>query len=198
MRQKWFRQILRLRLYIILLLLIQVAVLVWLILSTSAISLWLTVIMYITGIMASLRIISCRDKPSYKLLWVFLILLLPIFGGSLYLLLAFQTSARRMDDYLKELVQDSEPLLKEDACAFEVISKKAPECIPQMFYLKQAGFPVYQNTRCTYFPSGESVFPDICEEIQKAGKYIFLEFFIIQEGDSLFYSQGIRVHFDQE
>ncbi len=81
-----------------------------------------------------------------------------------------------MDDYLKELVQDSEPLLKEDACAFEVISKKAPECIPQMFYLKQAGFPVYQNTRCTYFPSGESVFPDICEEIQKAGKYIFLEF----------------------
>ena len=183
MRQKWFRQILRLRLYIILLLLIQVAVLVWLILSTSAISLWLTVIMYITGIMASLRIISCRDKPSYKLLWVFLILLLPIFGGSLYLLLAFQTSARRMDDYLKELVQDSEPLLKEDACAFEVISKKAPECIPQMFYLKQAGFPVYQNTRCTYFPSGESVFPDICEEIQKAGKYIFLEFFIIQEGD---------------
>jgi cardiolipin synthase len=45
-----------------------------------------------------------------------------------------------------------------------------------------AGFPVYANTAQEYFGSGEDFFKKVLEELGKAERYIFLEFFILEEG----------------
>jgi len=58
-----------------------------------------------------------------------------------------------------------------------------PNFSSQAYYLQEyAGYPVYGNTRQVYFPSGESFFYRVLEEMEKAEKYIFLEFFILKEG----------------
>jgi len=44
------------------------------------------------------------------------------------------------------------------------------------------GFPVYQNTEVTYFPGGEAKFAELLRQLEKAERYIFLEYFIIDEG----------------
>ena len=49
----------------------------------------------------------------------------------------------------------------------------------------QAGdvhFPIYENTETTFFPIGEQKFQAMLEELEKAEKFIFMEYFIIEEG----------------
>ncbi len=43
--------------------------------------------------------------------------------------------------------------------------------------------PIYQNQKIEYFPSGEDKFKSVLCELEKAEKYIFLEYFIIAEGE---------------
>jgi len=60
------------------------------------------------------------------------------------------------------------------------------ECLPQARYLQNfAGFPVYRHTQTSYFDSGESFFKQALEEMEKAEKYIFLEFFVLRHGKML-------------
>lgn len=50
-------------------------------------------------------------------------------------------------------------------------------------YLQRSGrFPVYDNTEVTYFPSGEEKFEQLLVELRQAKEFIFLEYFILDEG----------------
>ena len=53
------------------------------------------------------------------------------------------------------------------------------------------GFPVYENTAMTYFPSGEAKFEELLRQLETAEKYIFVEYFIIDEG--LFWGRVLEV-----
>lgn len=44
------------------------------------------------------------------------------------------------------------------------------------------GMPVWTNTETKYFRVGEEMFDSMCEELRHAQKFIFLEYFIIEEG----------------
>ncbi|MDL2311190.1 cardiolipin synthase, partial [Peptostreptococcaceae bacterium OttesenSCG-928-C18] len=53
----------------------------------------------------------------------------------------------------------------------------------QSRYLERyANFPVYKHTCSNYYPTGESFFKDFIEDLKKAKNFIFLEFFILEEG----------------
>jgi len=49
-------------------------------------------------------------------------------------------------------------------------------------YLGRKGFGVYDGAEVTYFPSGEEKWRALLEQLEKAEKFIFLEYFIISEG----------------
>ena len=53
------------------------------------------------------------------------------------------------------------------------------------YLFKQEYFPIYANEDVTYYPLGELVFDAIKEEILKAKDYIFMEFFIVSQGELL-------------
>ena len=44
------------------------------------------------------------------------------------------------------------------------------------------GFPAYQGSEAVYYPSGEDKFKDLLKELQKAERFIFLEYFIMERG----------------
>ena len=51
------------------------------------------------------------------------------------------------------------------------------------YYLShQLGFPTYRNTEVEYFPVGEDKFASMIKELEKAEKFIFMEYFIVEEG----------------
>ncbi len=180
MRNRWFRQILRRRVFIILLLVLQAVILAALITNTSQLARWVNGAFRVLSLLVVLRVVSSRDKPSYKLLWTFLCLVAPVFGGLLYLLICFQGSTRSVDQRLREL--EAQSRLNENTDAYTKACRTAPDHAPQMTYLQRAGFPVWEHTTCKYFSPGEKVFQRLIPELKKAERYIFLEFFIIQEG----------------
>lgn len=66
---------------------------------------------------------------------------------------------------------------------YEHATANTPSHARQIQYLdKFAGFPVYENTRTKYISPGEKIWEMLLSELEKAKSYIFVEFFIIEEG----------------
>lgn len=129
MHQKWFRQVLRRRFFVILLLVLQGAVLIGLILDTGRVSELLNLALSAVSILVALQIVSSRDKPSYKLLWIFLLLLVPVFGGLFYLLVSFQSSTRKTARRLSELERTSRPPHRTASHRCAISNRRGSQCI---------------------------------------------------------------------
>ena len=129
-------------------------------------------------------LVAKRDESSYKLLWVMLIVAMPIFGAMLY----FMVGNRRTGKNLGKKLENSAaalggiPTSGRGECIAEI--KKEDLRIGQTLerLSVSTGFPLLKNGETRYYPMGEDMFRDMCEDLQRAEKYIFVEYFIIQQG----------------
>ncbi|MDR3312709.1 MAG: PLDc N-terminal domain-containing protein, partial [Spirochaetaceae bacterium] len=127
-----------------------------------------------------LYILNKKEKPAYKLTWIMLILIVPIFGGIFYIVFTIQSSSRKLRRQTHKTDAALRPLFLLPGDSLPRILEEYRDCAPQVRYLQEfAGFPVYRRTRTAYFPSGEAFFERLLPELEKAKKYIFLEFFIL-------------------
>ena len=137
----------------------------------------------ILSIVIAFIIINNKSNPSYKIAWMIPILIFPIFGGLFYLLyggnklstrekLKMEIQKIKMTNSLKQDQQIMENLAEENICAKN----------QSKYILDYAKCPVYNNTETTYFKIGEEKYEALLKELEKAQKFIFLEYFIIQEG----------------
>ncbi|MFR5782383.1 MAG: hypothetical protein ACLUEK_11370 [Oscillospiraceae bacterium] len=63
------------------------------------------------------------------------------------------------------------------------MAKASPEAALQSAYLERcAGAPVFRRTQTKYFRLGDELFPALLEELKKAERFIFLEYFIVEPG----------------
>ncbi len=183
MKRKWFRALFRRRIIIALMILVQLGAFVLLLYSGSVYSKSLSVFFIVISLIVSLHIIVQRDKMEYKLTWVFLILLFPVFGGLFYLLLHVQRSNKKYVKWLEKVESDGRELYTEPGDRLAEAKTDVRDHSRQIEYLQNtAGFPVYKNTETEFLPSGERMLEVLLEELKKAEKYIFMEFFIIEEG----------------
>ena len=128
-------------------------------------------------------IINNKSNPSYKIAWIVPVMICPIFGGLFYLLYGGNKLSTR--EKLKMVIQNIEMTnsLKQDDEIIKKIGDKSIYAKNQSEYiLNYAKCPVYNNTETTYFKIGEEKFEALLRELKKAEKFIFLEYFIIQEG----------------
>lgn len=183
MGKKWLRKLLRRRFFIILLLVFQLSVLIYTLVSSSLTSEIIKGGLTVFSIVVCLYIISSRDKGAYKLTWVFQILLFPVFGGLFYLLFNFQSSTRKYRKRIAKAEEKAKQLLLLPDTGYDEALLNAHEHSPQIKYLQDfAGFPVYMDSSTKYLTPGEEKFSCLIDELNKAEKYIFLEYFIVQEG----------------
>ena len=128
-------------------------------------------------------IINNKSNPSYKIAWIVPVMIFPIFGGLFYLLYGGNKLSTR--EKLKMVIQNIEMTnsLKQNDEIIKKIGDKSIYAKNQSEYiLNYAKCPVYNNTETTYFKIGEEKFEALLRELKKAEKFIFLEYFIIQEG----------------
>ncbi|MBR1817042.1 MAG: cardiolipin synthase [Lachnospiraceae bacterium] len=149
----------------------QEYVLYW---ETSALLLSAFVVLYIVN----------KDvNPAYKLAWVVLVLSVPLVGGAMYVLLA---GNRTRIKFIKKALKnhlDTFQYMPDDSGYYEEIKELSKSAAAQVYYIsKTAGYPVYKNTEVRYFPLGEINFDALIEELNNAKHYIFMEYFIIKEG----------------
>ena len=183
MRKKWFRVLFAQRVWVALLIILQAAFFIHLISTGSAVSQQLNHLLTGLSLVVSLYIIAKKDKGAYKLTWVFLILMFPVLGGALYLLYTFQTSTRRFEKSVNKVEEHIRPLYSLPQDGYQKANERMPHRASQIRYLQNfAGFPVYDQTRTAYYSPGEAFFEALIPDLESAEHYIFLEFFIVQEG----------------
>ena len=144
---------------------------------------WIRITMNVLSWAMVIYIISCGVNPSYKIAWIVLILAFPVAGLTIYLLFGGNKISsyehRKMQSIeavtMQQLQQEEEPL-------WELAAARTPAFNHARYLLSASGYPIYDDADATYFPSGESCYAAMLEELQKAEHYIFIEFFIIAQG----------------
>lgn len=129
-----------------------------------------------------LFIISKKDNPAYKLVWIILLLIMPIIGALMYVFFGNKKPSKKMRRQLNRELRRTEEMLTQNEEVLEQVEDR--KIMRQMNYTYRASrYPVYQNTTARYFPSGEEAFEVMKEELNKAEHFIFFEYFIVQEGE---------------
>lgn len=125
-----------------------------------------------------LFIISSDDNPSYQIAWITVIAVMPLLGGLLYLLMGNKRPARSMRRRMDRIFAEITPLLQKEA-----IPNLPPQLEGLSEYIERMGsYPLYGNTRVDYYPTGEELFEAMMADLERAEKSIFLEYFIVAEG----------------
>ena len=182
---KGIRKLLNRRFFIALLVIAQLVFITAMLFRSYQLK-WLATLLTAFSVVTALHLMTRHDKSAYKLSLVFLILLLPVFGGAFYWIFHFQTTTvgfRRNLSKLEKTARKSFRVAKQSEDPFEQAIASAPESRKLLHYMKQSTpFPVYGNTETRYYPSGRKMLFDLLEDLKHAEHYIFLEYFIIADG----------------
>ncbi len=134
------------------------------------------------SVLLTLGIINGKSNPAYKIAWLIPILLLPVFGGMFYIVFGSNRTGRYMREKMGQIEEEMTESVKE-VSRESGIEQLPADVVNQSRYISQRAYsPPYKNTQTEYLPMGEIKFERMVEELKKAEHYIFLEYFIIQEG----------------
>ena len=137
----------------------------------------------VLGIVMSFYIVNSDLNPSYKIAWLIPLLVVPIFGVMFYIFFGNSHSGDRLRKRMNSYNDESKLLLPQDNKLMKKLHNDTRVVEKQANYLfNYGGYPVYTNTATTYFPLGEDKFAAMITELEKAERFIFMEYFIIQEG----------------
>ena len=128
-------------------------------------------------------VIQKNQEPEYKVAWISLIALFPVFGGLFYLIFSgnrllpaekkrmWQMEAR-IRQFLKRNDHIIDKLKEEDAVSAQMAD-----------YIQTYGpYTVYYEQESIYFSTGEEYFERLKAALQSAERFIFMEYYIIDEG----------------
>lgn len=143
---------------------------------------WVPWILTVLSVIIVIWLVRKYDNPTYKITWIIVILLLPLFGGLFYLLWGNTPFNRARTQHRYE---PKPPDLTAYRCkpATEELAARYPRhAIHARYIAGLNGMPAWSGTEARYFRAGEEMFASMCEELERAHRFIFLEYFIIEEG----------------
>ena len=126
-----------------------------------------------------------RDNlnPSYKLLWVVVMVLLPVTGALFYFLWGDTKLTKKQRMEINKIRDNAWKYHDKRPEVLEEIGKIDAGLTKQARFLDDyAKATPYQNTSAKYYPMGEDFFVDYVEDLKNAKKNIFMHYFIVDEG----------------
>lgn len=120
------------------------------------------------------------DDPSYKIIWLIPILSFPVFGGLLYVVFGNKKPAKKLQEAFANQEEAIRPFIYPNKMVEQIEDLIAKG---QANYLVQENFPIYNNSEIKYYPLGDDTYPDLLKELAKAKHFIFMEYFIVEEGE---------------
>lgn len=137
----------------------------------------------VLAVIVLLRIVNRPINPSYKLAWTFVILMFPILGLLIYAVFGRSELTKKTRVKMNRVHLEVLPLLTEKPEVVKELREMDMEVAVQSQYIsKWTQFPVYKHTATKYYPSGEGMFEAMMRDLESAQHFIFLEYFIIDDG----------------
>ena len=126
---------------------------------------------------------NCDMDSSAKLTWMFIIAIAPIPGVIFLWFTQTNLGNRLLTRRVDALIRQTRDAISQPEGVLEALEADGSGSDDLVKYLNRSGcFPAYANTEVTYFPTGEDKFAALIEALQAARKFIFMEYFIIEEG----------------
>lgn len=124
-------------------------------------------------------------EATAKMTWLLLIMPFPVFGALLLLYTKLDLGYRGLKKRITELESHSLQYLSQDPAVVSELQASHSTTYNLVKYFRRSDgcYPVYKETAVTYFPSGEAKFNAMKEQLRQAKSFIFLEYFIIKEGE---------------
>ena len=131
-----------------------------------------------------IHLFNSKMNPTAKITWLVLISVAPLFGALLLLYTQINPGHRAIKRQLRRLIEDSKENIRQDPEVFQKLQDQCLLTASLARYIAHTGdFPVYDETDVTYFPMGEDKFTELLCQLELAQHFIFLEYFIIDEGE---------------
>ncbi len=152
----------------------------------SSYSVYIFITMVVLDVIVILSIINRDANPEYKLPWVVISLIIPFFGAALYLVFYSRKLGRKDASFLVR-IHDEANLAKQNAALLglseeaDAIDDPAVRGKATALLGDDPAADIYRATS-TYYPLGELMLDAMLADLSAAEEYIFLEYFIVDEG----------------
>lgn len=161
---------------------------VWIILRAELLNAYSETISVITAVLALIVVLKINSKytnSAMKIPWIMLIMAFPVMGLCMYLLVELLDDpgvSGRLRAVRKHLRRDEEKMVAQNLAQ---LTEQDPVLANQHRYLwNAAGYPVYSGTHVCYYPEASVAFQVMKAELEKAERFIFMEYFIVQYGSA--------------
>lgn len=144
---------------------------------------WVIALLRLLGIVIAISILNNSRHLSSDKLWVILIVLLPVAGTFGFIVFASGLFSSKTFKALYLETDHAQKYFHKDDAVLKEMKQAMPDLSGDFRYIQNAaGFPLYRNTGFDYYGLGEEGWPVMLEEMKQAKEFIFLEYFIIEEG----------------
>ena len=144
---------------------------------------YISIIMTGISFLVVIYLLNKRGNPTYKMAWIVPVIAFPVVGGLFYLIIQFQTISKTYRRRMDKIQQESASYLEQDNDIVESIEQDDPHVAAAVRYISRWGkYRAVKNTRTRYLPSGEEKWRVMLDELEKAERYIYLEYFIVDKG----------------
>ena len=138
------------------------------------------IIYELLSVLIVLKILKDSTRISNDLPWIILILLFPIFGTILLITLSSNYAHSKLLKNIFKSEKEYQQYLNQDIKIRKEIDENDLDNLK--YIVDRSKYPVTKNNKITYYDYGEKFYPELLKELNKAEKFIFLEYFIINKG----------------
>ena len=177
---KFFSRILNRITITVVLVALQVAWLLWAFFSLTTCRVWVNAGLQLLSLLMMLYLVRKDENSAYKIGWIVLMGVLPLLGGALYLSFGNKRPAKRLRSKLQAVDDAHKADLAQQPGQTDALD---PASRGLSRYVSEYGpYPAWKNSTAKYYPCGEAMYPDLLADLEKAERFIFLEFFIVRTG----------------
>ena len=146
----------------------------------------------ILGLICAVFIMNDDSNPAYKIAWIILIMAFPIAGTLIFLYMKYNFGTLAIKRVALEIGKETRRFVHTDQVVNKDIREEHSDLEKLSVYLEKRGnAATYENSSMKYFPLGDIAMDAILEELEKAEKFIFIEFFMVEEG--IFFNSILEV-----
>ena len=168
----------------ILLILLQIFFLFAMFLKLGEYSTYAMAALNVAATFCLIYLINKDDIAEFKLAWAIPICALPIFGAVLFWFVDQNFGSRESKRQVRRREEETQEYLTVSDKTRQALEKIPARDKAFFSYMENVGnHPSYVGGKVTYFPWGKDKWNDLLAELENAKEFIFLEYFIVEEGE---------------
>lgn len=128
-------------------------------------------------------LLNSKINSTAKITWLIVIMLMPVFGVLLFAYTQSDIGHRALKERMNHIITDTKERIPQSVEVTKRLKEENPGVAALAYYMQRSGcHPVYDKTSVTYFPLGENKFEEMLKQLEEAKHFIFMEYFIVDEG----------------